>query len=162
MKKLNPADLSFSIFLFYLLSISVRDVQQRPETSKNREAAKKLKPSVWSFSASCSTCLCEPCTPSKYNRSSEIHKTFGFTHFPLLVVLGCCTWLSEYTPHRYQIQVHTEATKSSDLRSDHFLLLIVLGICSCCGINKTAFNQKRVLSAERDALARRWERPFGC
>ena len=83
MKKLNPADLSFSIFLFYLLSISVRDV------------------------------------------------------------------------HRDQIQVHTEATKSSNLRFDHFLLLIVLGICSCCGINKTAFNQKRVLGAERDALARR-------
>ena len=60
--------------------------------SKNR-SYEKLRPSVWPFSASCSYLVDElylqrPETSN--NRSSEIHKTCGFTHFPLLVVLVSC------------------------------------------------------------------------
>jgi len=133
MKKLNPADLSFSIFLLYLVSISVRDVQQ-VQIQVTTEATKKLNPADLSFSASCCTwylyLMYTAVHNTSKNRSNEKAKSCGFIIFSFLFLLVwwmlyVVEWGIHTTP--CTTQVRTEATKSSNLRFDHFLLLVLLG-----------------------------------
>jgi len=64
----------------------------------------------------------------------------------LLISLFLC-YLVDELYHRDQIQVTTEATKSSDLRSDHFQLLVVLVSVSVieCGVDRSAGREARIV-----------------